>query len=127
MRRQAKRLRFRSCRATELRSNGGYDDGYSRCACFWGRSPGSLVQRFIAKVPCKGLRVIDLGCGEGKNAYALAHAGALVTAVDCGVAFCSAAKAEPLVTKMTSGARATNSRRRMSELRTNLTEVAALH
>src|SRR5260221_14544035 len=83
MRRQAKRLRFRSRRATELRSNGGYDDGYSRCACFWGRSPGSLVQRFIAKVPCKGLCVLDLGCGEGKNAYALAHAGALVTAVDC--------------------------------------------
>jgi 2-polyprenyl-3-methyl-5-hydroxy-6-metoxy-1,4-benzoquinol methylase len=27
--------------------------------------------------------VLDLGCGEGKNAYALAHAGAVVTAVDC--------------------------------------------
>jgi 2-polyprenyl-3-methyl-5-hydroxy-6-metoxy-1,4-benzoquinol methylase len=41
------------------------------------------VRRFIANVPCKGLRVLDLGCGEGKNAYALAHAGAVVTAVDC--------------------------------------------
>jgi hypothetical protein len=26
--------------------NGGYDDGYSRCPCFWGKSAGSLVQRF---------------------------------------------------------------------------------
>jgi tellurite methyltransferase len=80
MKRQTK---FGLGRGTELKSDGGYDDGYSRCACFWGKSPGSLVQRFIANVPCKGLRVLDLGCGEGKNAYALAHAGAVVTAVDC--------------------------------------------
>jgi tellurite methyltransferase len=83
MKRRPKIARFRSRRAAELTANGGYDDGYSRCACFWGRSPGSLVRRFIANVPCKGLRVLDLGCGEGKNAYALAHAGAVVTAVDC--------------------------------------------
>jgi 2-polyprenyl-3-methyl-5-hydroxy-6-metoxy-1,4-benzoquinol methylase len=83
MKRQPKIAWSRSRRATKLRLNGGYDDGYSRCPCFWGRSPGSLVQRFIANVACKGLRVLDLGCGEGKNAYALAHAGALVTAVDC--------------------------------------------
>jgi tellurite methyltransferase len=50
---------------------------------FWGRSPGSLVQRFVSNVSCKGLRVLDLGCGEGKNAHALARAGAAVTAVDC--------------------------------------------
>jgi tellurite methyltransferase len=69
--------------AFELRFNGGYDDGYSQCVCFWGTTPGSLVQRFISSVPCKGLRVLDLGCGEGKNANALAHAGSEVTAVDC--------------------------------------------
>ena len=68
---------------TELRLSGGYDDGYSQCACFWGRSPGSLVQSFIRTVPCNRLRVLDLGCGEGKNANALALAGAAVTAVDC--------------------------------------------
>jgi tellurite methyltransferase len=79
----AKISRSRSRPATKLRLNGGYDEGYSRCSCFWGRSPGSLVQRFISNVPCKGLRVLDLGCGEGKNAHALAHAGAAVTAVDC--------------------------------------------
>jgi tellurite methyltransferase len=64
--------------------NGGYEDGYSRCQCFWGRSAGSLVQRFISDTPSiKGRRALDLGCGEGKNAYALACSGASVVAVDC--------------------------------------------
>jgi SAM-dependent methyltransferase len=31
----------------------------------------------------QGLEVLDLGCGEGKNAHAFARAGARVTAVDC--------------------------------------------
>src|SRR6185312_15799505 len=73
----------RSSGAAVPQINGGYDDGYSRCACFWGKSPGSLVERFISTVPCHGLRALDLGCGEGKNAHALARAGAEVTAVDC--------------------------------------------
>jgi 2-polyprenyl-3-methyl-5-hydroxy-6-metoxy-1,4-benzoquinol methylase len=83
MKKQAKLAVRPSCEVTELRLSGGYDDGYSQCACFWGRSPGSLVQSFIRTNSCKGLRVLDLGCGEGKNANALALAGAAVTAVDC--------------------------------------------
>ena len=64
--------------------NGGYDEGYSRCRCFWGRSPGSLISYFISTVtPVQGLKVLDLGCGEGKNANAFARAGANVVAVDC--------------------------------------------
>ncbi|MGC2222047.1 MAG: class I SAM-dependent methyltransferase [Methylocella sp.] len=31
----------------------------------------------------QGLQVLDLGCGEGKNAYAFAHVDASVVAVDC--------------------------------------------
>jgi 2-polyprenyl-3-methyl-5-hydroxy-6-metoxy-1,4-benzoquinol methylase len=73
----------RSSGVSSAQIDGGYDRGYSRCACFWGKSPGSLVKRFISNVPCQGLRVLDLGCGEGKNAHALASAGAVVTAVDC--------------------------------------------
>ena len=75
--------RPRSPTVTKLGRNGGYDEGYSRCTCLWGRSAGSLVQRLISNVPCKGFRVLDLGCGEGKNAYAFALAGAEVTALDC--------------------------------------------
>jgi len=53
--------------------NGGYEDGYSRCPCFWGRSAGSLVQRFVSDHSfARGFRVLDLGSGEGKNAFAFA-------------------------------------------------------
>lgn len=64
--------------------DGGYDAGYGACSCFWGRSAGSLVKSFIAKqTSVAAMRVLDLGCGEGKNAAAFAKAGCLVTAVDC--------------------------------------------
>jgi SAM-dependent methyltransferase len=64
--------------------DGGYDEGYSRSPCFWGRSPGSLVRDFLQRNPSlKGANVLDLGCGEGKNANAFAMAGASVDAVDC--------------------------------------------
>jgi tellurite methyltransferase len=63
---------------------GGYEDGYASCACFWGTSPGSLVKMFIERHPkLEGFRVLDLGCGEGKNAAAFARSGARVVAVDC--------------------------------------------
>jgi SAM-dependent methyltransferase len=62
---------------------GGYDDGYSTCPCFWGRSPGSLVRYFADQVRApNGLVVCDLGCGEGKNAAFLAGLGARVYAFD---------------------------------------------
>jgi cyclopropane fatty-acyl-phospholipid synthase-like methyltransferase len=64
--------------------DGGYDDGYSACPCFWGSSPGSLVKVFLDKNrSLAGRAVLDLGCGEGKNANAFALAGASVDAVDC--------------------------------------------
>jgi ubiquinone/menaquinone biosynthesis C-methylase UbiE len=66
------------------RSSGGYDDGYAVCPCFWGREPGTFVARLLAGLPdVAGLRVLDAGCGEGKNAHALATRAAKVTAVDC--------------------------------------------
>jgi SAM-dependent methyltransferase len=64
--------------------DGGYDDGYSACPCFWGSSPGSLVKVFLDNNhSLAGRAVLDLGCGEGKNANAFALAGASVDAVDC--------------------------------------------
>jgi cyclopropane fatty-acyl-phospholipid synthase-like methyltransferase len=63
---------------------GGYDDGYATCPCFWGKEAGSLVRQFLSNMPdASNLRVLDLGCGEGKNAAAFADRGASVTAVDC--------------------------------------------
>jgi len=63
--------------------NGGYDDGYRECPCFWGTEPGSLVRRlpeFVSEF--RGLEVLDAGCGEGKNAAFLAQQGARVDAFD---------------------------------------------
>ena len=63
--------------------NGGYDDGYRACPCFWGKKLGSLVARFLKDNSIEGKRVFDAGCGEGKNAAALSKLGAKVTAIDC--------------------------------------------
>lgn len=63
--------------------DGGYDDGYRACTCFWGTRPGSLMSRLRGLVSdFSGLRVLDVGCGEGKNAAHLARLGASVEAFD---------------------------------------------
>jgi 2-polyprenyl-3-methyl-5-hydroxy-6-metoxy-1,4-benzoquinol methylase len=64
-------------------SDGGYDEGYAISPCFWGRQPGSLVSRLVSVTKdCRGLKVLDAGCGEGKNAVFLASLGAQVRAID---------------------------------------------
>jgi len=63
--------------------DGGYDEGYRACPCFWGDKPGSLVAQLLIEQNFAGKFVLDLGCGEGKNAAAFARAGASVTAIDC--------------------------------------------
>jgi tellurite methyltransferase len=63
--------------------DGGYDNGYAACPCFWGREPGSLVKKRIDCVgSVRGMDVLDAGCGEGKNAAYLARRGAHVRAVE---------------------------------------------
>jgi SAM-dependent methyltransferase len=63
--------------------DGGYDSGYAACECFWGREPGSLVTKLVARLgSVSGLAVLDAGCGEGKNAAYLARRGARVRAVE---------------------------------------------
>jgi tellurite methyltransferase len=66
--------------------NGGYDDGYRHCPCFWGNEPGSLVRLVYDHIgSVRGLAVLDAGCGEGKNAAFLAAGGAVVDAFDVSV------------------------------------------
>lgn len=63
--------------------DGGYDEGYKACSCFWGTQPGSLVLRLKDVIGnFAGLRVLDAGCGEGKNAAYFAELGASVDAFD---------------------------------------------
>ena len=62
---------------------GGYDSGYKACRCFWGHEPGSLIKRLAQHINSfRGLRVLDAGCGEGKNSVYLASKGAQVDAFD---------------------------------------------
>jgi 2-polyprenyl-3-methyl-5-hydroxy-6-metoxy-1,4-benzoquinol methylase len=66
---------------------GGYDDGYEAVPCFWGGEPGSLIRELLCRLtPVSSTKVLDLGCGEGKNAAALARFGCKVDAVDCSLA-----------------------------------------
>lgn len=69
-----------------VEQNGGYDAGYKAVPCLWGLEPASLVRRFIAARGVEGLRVLDVGAGEGKNAAALVAQGAIVDAVECSAA-----------------------------------------
>jgi tellurite methyltransferase len=64
-------------------TDGGYDTGYRACRCFWGTEPGSLVLKLSKMITSfTGLNVLDVGCGEGKNAMFFAARGAVVRAVD---------------------------------------------
>lgn len=82
---------------------GGYDHGYSRCRCFWGREPGSFVRRLALELRnLSGIRVLDAGCGEGKNAAYLAALGAKVVAIDVSdLALMNATEAWPTATAIT--------------------------
>jgi len=64
-------------------ADGGYDAGYSATECFWGTEAASLVKAFLTERDVDGFAVLDVGCGEGKNANAFAKAGASVIAIDC--------------------------------------------
>jgi tellurite methyltransferase len=72
-------------------TDGGYDIGYKLVSCFWGDEPSSLVKSFLSMGHPSGT-ALDLGCGEGKNAVALANAGYAVEAVDCSGYAISSAK-----------------------------------
>lgn len=64
-------------------TDGGYDEGYTSCPCFWGTHPAEMVVQAIhATAVGTRRRALDLGCGEGKNAVALASAGFDVLALD---------------------------------------------
>src|SRR5271157_2498366 len=64
-------------------TDGGYDSGYRACQCFWGTEPGSLVVKLSVLVSSfVGLKVLDAGCGEGKNSLFFAAKGAVIHGVD---------------------------------------------
>lgn len=66
----------------KTQKGGGYEEGYEACPCFWGLEPGRYVLMLRDLGRLSGLRALDAGCGEGKNAAYLAAQGCEVTAVD---------------------------------------------
>jgi tellurite methyltransferase len=70
-------------RSVQEQDDGGYDDLYRASPCAWGRQPGSLIiQAENWLIGWSGLAVLDLGCGEGKNAAYVDAKGASVHAMD---------------------------------------------
>jgi ubiquinone/menaquinone biosynthesis C-methylase UbiE len=65
-----------------MKTTGGYEEGYAGSSCLWGVEPGSLVRGLLDHTSVHGREVVDLGAGEGKNAYFLAANGASVAAVE---------------------------------------------
>lgn len=58
-----------------------YDSRYSKKEFYWGMKPHNLVVDSIQHLPSNA-KVLDLGCGEGKDSFFLAKNNFDVTAID---------------------------------------------
>lgn len=71
--------------SARLVTRSAMDEAYGRPEFYWGREPNDLCRRVCAALPsdlARGARAIDLGCGEGRDAVALARHGFDVVALD---------------------------------------------
>lgn len=60
-----------------------YDERYKGEEFYWGLNPNHLCYELMKlKPPTRPYRVLEIGCGEGKDAVFLARCGYLVTAFD---------------------------------------------
>lgn len=72
-----------------------YDERYGAQEFHWGTKPSAICHKVLAlKPPNQTLSLLDIGCGEGRNAVFFAHRGYEVTAFDLSAA--GVAKAERL-------------------------------
>ena len=63
--------------------NPDYEKRYKTEDYYWGLKPNKLCYEIMnLKPPTEPLRVLDIGCGEGKDAVFLARNGYMVTALD---------------------------------------------
>ena len=60
-----------------------YDERYARPGYYWGKTPSQICYRVLQMLPPdRPLRLLDIGCGEGRNAVFFARNGYQVTAFD---------------------------------------------
>ena len=60
-----------------------YDTRYARAGHYWGLEPSGLCRRILDMPPPAGpVRLLDIGCGEGRDPLAFAHRGYAVSAFD---------------------------------------------
>lgn len=60
-----------------------YEKWYECDGYYWGTEPAELCKELVSLVPpSKDIKVLDIGCGEGKDAVWLAKQGYSVTAFD---------------------------------------------
>ena len=59
-----------------------YEKRYAGAEYYWGTEPGAFCDELVALKPVPGARVLDIGCGEGKDAVYLAQKGYAVAAFD---------------------------------------------
>lgn len=60
-----------------------YEDEYLQENYYWGLKPSSMCYKVLQKLPpTKPLRLLDIGCGEGKDSVFFARNGYIVTAFD---------------------------------------------
>lgn len=74
--------------------NTEYEEKYKENGYYWGVVPNKLCYEIMKlRPPTKPYRVLDIGCGEGKDAVFLAKNGYLVTAFDASNAGIEKARA----------------------------------
>ena len=60
-----------------------YDKKYAQSEYYWGKTPSKTVYKVLKlKPPVEHLKVLVIGCGEGRNAVFLARNGYHVSAFD---------------------------------------------
>ena len=60
-----------------------FDERYARPGYYWGKLPSQMCYRVLQILPPeRPLRLLDIGCGEGRNAVFFARNGYHVTALD---------------------------------------------
>lgn len=60
-----------------------YENKYHADDFYWGKQPSSMARIFLSKFPpMEGQRLMEIGCGEGRDAVFFARSGFRVTAFD---------------------------------------------